>query len=296
METDGSGPDRRKGGNPVRDFRGKTAVVTGAGSGIGRALSLAFAAEGMQVAMADIDAEALAESADRVRAEHPGAAVAVRQCDVSDALAVDQLADSTFEAFDHVDVVCNNAGVFVGGLIWERPPEDFEFVLGANLGGILNGIRSFVPRMMAQGSEGHIVNTSSVAGLFGAPFEAPYAVSKFAAFAATESLAHDLASAGSLIKASVLCPGVIKTNIVHSDRHRPERLVTEFTEDQKFVTDYLAGAVDQGMDPAEVARMVVTGIRRQDFLILTHDAYLPALKARAAALLDGRLPDVPDFA
>jgi NAD(P)-dependent dehydrogenase (short-subunit alcohol dehydrogenase family) len=89
-------------------------------------------------------------------------------------------------------VLCNNAGVFVGGLIWDRPAEDFEFVLGANLWGILNGIRSFVPRMMAQDTEGHVVNTSSVAGLFGAPFEAPYAISKFAAFAATESLAHDL--------------------------------------------------------------------------------------------------------
>jgi short-subunit dehydrogenase len=150
--------------------------------------------------------------------------------------------------------------------------------------------------MMAQGTEGHIVNTSSVAGLFGAPFEAPYAISKFAAFAATESLAHDLASVGSPLKVSVLCPSVIKTNIVDSDRHRPSRLATEFTEDQKFVTDYLAGAVEKGMAPEEVARMVVAAIRAEQFLILTHDAYPPALGARAEALLDRRLPDIPEFA
>ena len=162
---------------------------------------------------------------------------------------MDDLADAVFDRFGHVDVLCNNAGVFVGGLIWDRPAADFEFVLGANLWGILNGIRSFVPRMIAQGTDGHIVNTSSVAGLFGAPFEAPYAISKFAAFAATESLAHDLAAVGSRLKVSVLCPSVIKTNIVDSDRHRPSRLITEFTEDQKFVTDYLARAVDEGPGP-----------------------------------------------
>ncbi len=233
----------------MQEFRGKTAVVTGAGSGIGRALCLGFAAEGMNVAMADIDADALGEAAATVSTGSPSVEVMTCICDVSDRKAVDALADSVFDRWGQVDVLCNNAGVFVGGLIWDRPQADFEFVFGANLWGILNGIRSFVPRMIAQGTEGHVVNTSSVAGLFGAPFEAPYAISKFAAFAATESLAHDLQSAGSSIKASVLCPGMITTNIVTSDRLRPHGLVTDLTEDQKFVTDYLAGAVAGGMDP-----------------------------------------------
>jgi NAD(P)-dependent dehydrogenase (short-subunit alcohol dehydrogenase family) len=280
----------------MKDFRGRTAVVTGAASGIGRALCTGFAAEGMQVAMVDIDAEALAESADQIRTEHPGVAAMTRLCDVSDAVAMDDTADAVFAELGHVDVLCNNAGVFVGGLIWDRPSADFEFVLGANLWGILNGIRSFVPRMIAQGTDGHIVNTSSVAGLFGAPFEAPYAISKFAAFAATESLAHDLAAVGSPLKVSVLCPSVIKTRIVDSDRHRPSRLTTELTEDQKFVTDYLAGAVEKGLAPAEVARMVIAAIRAEEFLILTHDAYPPALGARLEALRDRRLPDIPEFA
>ena len=211
----------------MQEFRGKTAVVTGAGSGIGRALALGFAAEGMRVALADIDADDVEESAGRPGRKVPPSDVMAAVCDVSDPGSVNRLADSVFDRWGQVDVVCNNAGVFVGGLIWERPAVDFEFVLSANLWGILNGIRAFVPRMIAQGTEGHVVNTASVAGLFGAPFEAPYAISKFAAFAATESLAHDLQAVGSSIRASVLCPGMVTTNIIDSDRHRPDHLATE---------------------------------------------------------------------
>ncbi len=280
----------------MQEFRGKTAVVTGAGSGIGRALALGFAAEGMRVALADIDVVDVEESAGLVRNVVPAGDVVTRVCDVSDAGSVDGLADSVFDRWGQVDVVCNNAGVFVGGLIWERPAADFEFVLGANLWGILNGIRAFVPRMISQGTEGHIVNTASVAGLLGAPFEGPYAISKFAAFAATESLAHDLQAVGSNIRASVLCPGMITTNIIDSDRHRPDRLVTDLTDDQKFVTEYLTQAVAGGMDPEEVARIVIAGLRADHFLILTHESYPGLLADRVQALLERRLPDVPDFA
>jgi NAD(P)-dependent dehydrogenase (short-subunit alcohol dehydrogenase family) len=281
----------------MQEFTGKAAVVTGAASGIGRALSRGFAGEGMRVAMVDIDADSLAGSADRVRTDFPSVEVTTHHCDVGDAGAVDSLADSVFEQWGQVDVVCNNAGVFVGGLIWERPVADLEFILGVNLWGILNGIRSFVPRMIAQGTEGHVVNTTSVAGLFGAPFEAPYAISKFAAFAATESLAHDLQAVGSNIRASVLCPGMINTDITtNSERHRPDHLVTELTEDQKFVNEYLAGIIAEGMDPAEVARIVIAALRADDFLILTHEAYPPQLVDRVQELLARRLPGLPDFA
>ena len=209
---------------------------------------------------------------------------------------VESLADAVFDRWGQVDVLCNNAGVFVGGVIWDRPAADFEFVLGANLWGILHGIRAFVPRMVAQDTEGHIVNTASVAGLLGAPFEAPYAVSKFAAFAATEFLANDLAASGSKLRASALCPGMIRTNILDSERHRPEGLATEFTEDQKFVSDYLASAVADGMDPAEVARIVIAAIRAEQFLILTHDSYPKLLETRVESLVARRLPDIPEFA
>jgi NAD(P)-dependent dehydrogenase (short-subunit alcohol dehydrogenase family) len=279
----------------MREFTGKTAVVTGAGSGIGRALALAFARQGMRLAVADLDHVGLEQTADLVRSDHPSTAMMVEVCDVSDVDEVTAFADAVFARFGQVHVLCNNAGVFVGGLIWDRPPADFEFVLGANLWGILHGIRAFVPRMLAQGTEGHIVNTSSVAGILGAPFEAPYAVSKFAAFAATESLAHDLQAVGSQIRASVLCPGIVATNIVDSDRHRPEHLRTEFTDDQKFVTDYLGQAVAKGLPPSEVADIVLAAIRTEEFLILTDASYRQELQARSEALAAGRLPDLAEF-
>jgi len=279
----------------MQEFRGKIAVVTGAGSGIGRALALGFAHEGMHVGLADIDEGSLAATAALVTEAAPGVETMTEGCDVSQASAVEDLAHAVYDRWGQVDVVCNNAGVFVGGLIWDRPVEDFEFVLGANLWGILHGIRAFVPRMMAQGTEGHIVNTASVAGLLGAPFEAPYAISKFAAFAATESLAHDLVAVGSKLKASVLCPGMVHTNILDSELHRPPRLATETTDDQRVIADFLGQAVGGGMDPTEVADKVIAALRADRFLILTHDAYPQLLVERVDALVDRRLPPVPDF-
>lgn len=279
----------------MQEFQGKVAVVTGAGSGIGRALALAFAAEGMHVGLADLDAGTVAATASLIGERARSVETVTRVCDVSSYDEVAALADAVFERWGQVDLVCNNAGVFVGGVIWERPSEDFEFVLGANLRGILHGIRAFVPRMIAQDTEGHIVNTASVAGLLGAPFEAPYAVSKFAAFAATECLANDLVAAGSKLRASALCPGMIHTNILDSERHRPERLATEFTEDQRFVSDFLAQAVEAGMDPDEVAAKVLEGIRAEQFLILTHEAYPQKLRDRVDALVARRLPELPTF-
>jgi NAD(P)-dependent dehydrogenase (short-subunit alcohol dehydrogenase family) len=275
----------------VKQLDGKVAVVTGAGSGIGRALARRLAAEGMRVAGADVDAAGLADTAELVGAD----GFLGRVVDVADAGQVDALADAVYGTWGQVDLLCNNAGVFVGGYLWDRPAADLEFVLGVNLWGILHGIRSFVPRMIAQGTEGHVVNTSSVAGLFGAPFGGPYAVSKFAAFAATEALANDLAAVGSSIGASVLCPGMIRTEIAASDRNRPEALRTPLTDDQRFVTEYLAGAVAGGMDPAEVAATVVDGVRDGRFLILTHPEYRDELTTRAAALADGQLPGLANF-
>jgi NAD(P)-dependent dehydrogenase (short-subunit alcohol dehydrogenase family) len=201
-----------------------------------------------------------------------------------------------FREWGQVDLLCNNAGVFVGGFLWERPAADLEFVLSVNLWGILHGIRAFVPRMIAQGTPGHIVDTCSVAGLLGTPYAGPYGISKFAALAATEALAADLEAVGSQIKVTALCPGMVSTAIaVTVDKHRPDALRTESTGDQDFVNEALVEITAQGIDPAEVAQMVVGAVRDETFLLLTHPHHAEQLGVRAAALAAGQLPPRGDF-
>lgn len=282
----------------MQDLATKVAVVTGAGSGMGRAMALRFAAEGMRVALADVDADSLTETERLiVDAGRDAGDVLAQLTDVASEAEVDALADRVYEAWGQVDLLVNNAGVFVGGFLWARPAADIEFVLGPNLWGILHGIRAFVPRMLAQGTEGHVVNTVSAAGLLGTPYAGPYSISKFAALAATEALASDLESIGALIKVTALCPGLVDTNIATgSERHRPAALATETTDDRAFVSDMLAEVTAQGgIDPAEVAEMVVGAIREERFLLLTHEMYAAALTERAQALVAGTLPPRGDF-
>lgn len=282
----------------MQDLVGHVAVVTGAGSGIGRALARRLAAEGMRVALADVDTGSLGDTG-RLLVEtgiDPGGVLA-QPTDVTSEVEVATLADRVFGEWGRVDLLCNNAGVFVGGFLWERPAADLEFVLGVNVWGILHGIRAFVPRMIAQGTEGHIVNTASIAGLLGTPYAGPYSISKFAAFAASESLASDLAAVGSQLKVTALCPGVVDTAIATgSEGHRPPQLATEATADQTLVTDMLADITAQGLDPADVARLVVDAVRAEQFLVLTHPHHADALRTRAARLAAGELPEPGDIA
>jgi NAD(P)-dependent dehydrogenase (short-subunit alcohol dehydrogenase family) len=274
----------------VEDFTGKVAVVTGAGSGIGRALTHAFVDSGAVVVAADVEAGALDETA----AKAPDRMTA-QVTDVSRASDVSALADVAFTTHGHVDVLCNNAGVFAGGLIWERPESDFEWSLGVNLWGILNGVRAFVPRLLAAERPAHIVNTVSMAGVCSTPFTAPYNVSKFAALAATECLAHDLAATGAPIGVSMLVPSAVATRIGSSGRNRPAALGGWESDDAAFVEKALADFTSTGLDPAEVAAMVLDAIRTNTFLIPTKPSYRPQMQTRFDALLDRRLPPLPDF-
>lgn len=281
----------------MQELTGKVAVITGAGSGIGRALARRLSAEGMRVALADVDPGPLGDTAlALVDAGADPTDVLVQPTDVRLADDVEALADRVFAEWGQVDLLANNAGVFVGGFLWERPVADLEWVLGVNLWGILHGIRAFVPRMIEQGTEGHIVNTCSIAGLLGTPYAGPYGISKFAAVAATEALAADLALSGSAIKVTALCPGMVATDIaVGSERHRPAELATAVTDDQAFVNEVLVEVTAQGIDPAEVAGMVVDAVRAETFLLLTHPHHAAALGERAAQLADGILPERGDF-
>jgi NAD(P)-dependent dehydrogenase (short-subunit alcohol dehydrogenase family) len=277
----------------MQELAGRVAVVTGAGSGIGRALARRLGAEGMAVAVADVEEGALrAVESDLSERD---VSVLARVVDVSDQASVDGLAAAVFAELGGAHVLCNNAGVFAGGYVWDRPLEDYRWVLGVNLWGVLHGIRAFVPRMIEAGEEGHVVNTVSAAGLFGSGFSAAYNISKFGAFAATESLASDLAAVGAPIGVTAFCPGAVDTGIATSDRNRPADLPTRETPDAEFVTAALRDTTGRGMDAAAAAEMVIDAIRTSRFLLLTSDGYARSLARRAEELREGRLPSLPEF-
>jgi NAD(P)-dependent dehydrogenase (short-subunit alcohol dehydrogenase family) len=260
----------------MEQLRGKVAVVTGAASGIGLALAERLTNEGMQVIGVDVEGTG-------------------HVTDVSDYDSVAALAENVFTTVGRVDVLCNNAGVFAGGLMWERPASDFTWTLGVNLWGILNGIRAFVPRMLASGRPGHVVNTVSMAGLSTTAYAGPYIVSKFAAMAATECLAHDLAAIGAPIRVSAVVPGSVATQIATSARHRPPNLAATPSEDAEFVAQALADTTARGVAPEDVAAMIVDTIRSETFLVPTRGDYVDHLRQRCDSLIDRELPPMREF-
>lgn len=270
-------------------LEGRVAVVTGAGSGIGRALARRFVDEGMSVVAADVQADALDETV-------AGTGAVPVRCDVSAADAVEALAVTTYERFGAAHLVCANAGVFQGGVSWERSVEDWRWVLGVNLWGVIHMVKAFVPRMVAGGDEGHVVITSSMAGLACAAFSGPYQTSKFGAYGVAESLAHDLRAGGRPIGVSALCPGAVDTRIAESGRNRPDDLPATTGEDVDFVEGALAEMTRrQGVDPSEVAARVVAAVRADEFLIPTNDDYVAQIRTHAEAQITRHLPPMADF-
>ncbi len=269
----------------MQDFDSKVAVITGAASGIGAALAAGFSAEGAKVVAADIDLAGATATADAIGDN----AMAV-EVDVADRSSVEALADAAWDAFGQVDLLFNNAGVFQAGLMWERTQADWDWVFGVNVYGIVNGVSAFVPRMIAQDTEGHIVNTASVAAFVAGGFSSPYVVSKCAAFSLTECLALDLAAVGSKVKASVLTPSAIDTAIAHTARVRSDRYGTDESEDNAFVVDSLSKMTASGISPADVVGPVMAGIRAGDFLIPTKPSYTNQLQVRYDALLERQIP------
>jgi NAD(P)-dependent dehydrogenase (short-subunit alcohol dehydrogenase family) len=276
-------------------FAGRVAVVTGAGSGIGRALATHAAREEMRVVIADVEVTALEETAAEV--ETAGAEVLVVPTDVSRADQVDALAGLAYERFGAVHLLCNNAGVFQAGVSWQRGLADWEWVLGVNLWGVLHGIRAFVPRMLDGKEVGHVVNTSSLAGLITGAYSAPYITSKFAVLALTECLAHDLRAHGAPIGASVLVPGLVDTKIAYSLRNRPDEPPGEGqAPDHYLVEQALRDLLARGgRPPDEVAGLVFDAVRSGRFFITTSDATESILRERYDAVLAGDLQPMTNW-
>ena len=255
----------------MQQFEGRVAVVTGGASGIGRALAERFAEAGIRLVIADIERGALDATAAELR--ETGAEVLAVETDVSSAESVDALADRAYREFGAVHVVCNNAGVGGANVASYRATlQDWEWTLGVNLWGVVHGVRAFVPRMLDGGEEGHVVNTASIAGLTPLPGNAPYGVSKAGVVALTEALHLELAQRGAAVGASVLCPGIVRTNILDSGRNRPEALRNPGPRrpdpaQERLRDEFARNAIA----PAEVAAQVFEAIRDQRFWILTHD-------------------------
>ena len=275
----------------MKDFRGRVAVVTGAASGIGLALTELFAAEGMKVVMADIEAGALATASERLRRQ--GAAVLSIRVDVSQPGDVERLADETYKAFDAAHVVCNNAGVAVLGAIHEHTLADWQWVINVNLWGVIHGVRVFLPRMLARGDEGHFVNTASMAGLTTAPFMSVYDVTKHGVVALSEAMFKEFEATGAPIGVSVVCPGLINTNIMRSSRNRPAELSDE-GKAGPMAQAFGQGLVDRltnGYPPSEVADQVVRGIREKRFYVVpAQPAVREAATIRARDIIELRNP------
>jgi NAD(P)-dependent dehydrogenase (short-subunit alcohol dehydrogenase family) len=280
----------------MQDFAGKVAVITGAASGIGLGLARTAAREGMRVVMADIEAPALEEASQEVAAL--GAETLAVTTDVSNAGSVEALAAAAFDTFGGAHLVCLNAGVFQAGVSWKRTEADWEWVLGVNLWGPIHGVRAFVPRLIDQGEPTHIVITSSMAGMLTVAYSGPYVVSKFAAAALAECVAHDLRAEGAAhVGVSCLVPGSVDTRIGWSERNRTDEPPSEATAaDHVFVAEALRQMTStQGRPPDEAAEMVFAGVRAGDFWIPTTESYEDLLRPRYDAVLRRTLASSAQF-
>lgn len=274
----------------MQHFAGKVAVVTGAASGIGAALAQRFAREGMRVVLSDVEQGALDLTAGALAAA--GATVLAVPTDVSDAAQVTALADRTWETFGGCDLLCNNAGVFVGGKLWERSLNDWRWLLGVNLWGVVHGIHAFVPRMLAQDREGHVVNTASLAGLISSPFLGVYNVSKHAIVTLSETLHHELALVNAKLKVSVLCPGMVNTRAPDVERNRPAALHNDAPPraDEQALADAVRAGLAAGVDPAEIAAVVVDAVRAERFWVFNDLRSHSAIRTRLEDVLAARNP------
>jgi len=282
----------------MKEFKGKTAFVTGAASGIGLALARTFLDRDMNVMMADVEAAALEAAVHSL--SNYGDRVASVLCDVSVGEAITEAAAETIERFGKVHVLCNNAGVSRAGRVEEISLADWEWVIGVNVYGTIHGMRAFVPHMKAHGEPSHIVTTSSMSGLTPKALAGPYGATKFALVGLSHVLHDELADSN--IGVSVLCPGWTRTNMPDNGRNRPQRYggAYDFRKDPALAErnkQYVEGS-NMGLDPLDLAELVVRAIEEDEFYIVTEPARRASVQARYDELMDAfdavddRLPGI----
>ncbi len=263
----------------MKEFKNKVAVITGAASGIGLGIARRAAKEGMKVVLADIEKDALIQAEEEFKAS--GTEVISVLTDVSKAEAIENLAQKTIDAFGEVHLLCNNAGVAAPGPIWECTLKDWNWVMGVNLWGVIHGIRTFIPIMLQQDNDCHIVNTASSAGLVsGDPGNGIYSITKHGVVALSENLRASFGGMGSKISVSVLCPGFVNTNIINSERNRPaefcgpdyepclERMIKKYPETEQFIKAFIT-SLEQGTSPDQAGDVVFEAMKNDIFYILT---------------------------
>jgi NAD(P)-dependent dehydrogenase (short-subunit alcohol dehydrogenase family) len=262
----------------MQNLEGKTALITGGASGIGFALAQTLLAEGMQVVITDVDGDALASAEMALRGSNTQ--LLALTLDVTDRAGFAAVAQAVRERFGNLHLLCNNAGVYRGGTLDKVTYEDWDWVMGVNVGGVVNGLQTFVEGMRDHGEGAHIVNTASMAGINASPGLGVYNTSKFAVVGMSETLRHDLAPHD--IGVSVLCPGMVQTRILESERTRPsdfdvqDSAALAAAEAQSEAMQVAMGAA---ISPEEVAQVVVNGIKSNEFYLFPH----PEMKSFAAA-------------
>ncbi|MCP4107422.1 MAG: SDR family NAD(P)-dependent oxidoreductase [Desulfobacteraceae bacterium] len=281
----------------MKEFKGKVAVITGAASGIGRSIAEHCVQEGMKVVLADIDETALSQAKADLKAG--GADILTMRTDVSEASDIEALARKTLEAFGAVHLLCNNAGVLhTGTPVWESTFEDWQWIMGINLWGVIHGVRVFVPLMLAQDTGCHVVNTASMSGLISGPGVGAYNVTKHGVITLSETLYHDLKQREAKVKVSVLCPGFVMTRILTSERSRPVEsqgdagtsLLSAEEEEASWAEKQ---AVHNVLSPGAAADAVFTAIRNEQFYILTHPELKGMIQVRMEDIINGRNPAIP---
>lgn len=283
----------KEGSMKMIDFKYKVAVITGAASGIGQAIAKRCAQEGMKVVLADIDEASLIEVEEELKSFKTDLLSVF--CDVSKEEDIKLLCKRTIEAFGKIDLLFNNAGVSTGSLLWENAEKDWKWVLGVNLFGVINSIKTFVPIMMKQNNGCHVINVSSIAGLTAAPGNSIYSVSKHGIVNISETLYYELKLAKAKIDVSVVCPGFVKTRLGDAERNRPEEFkVMEVIQSpqKKMINQMFNEGVLNGTSPEKVSDKIFEGIKAKKFYIFTDYGCKSMIKQRMEDILNENNPTI----